>query len=124
MTSLAQDDTTGGDTNKDRTGHHAGTGIIVENLRIGLTGQPGVDVVDDSRGTLPFTVRGAGRVRGGQVVIDASASSQFVSALLLAVARHDEGVDVRHHGAPVPSPPHPDITVACLRAPCVEEETS
>ena len=42
------------------------------------------------------------RVRGGEVTIDASASSQFVSALLLAGARYDEGVDVRHDGKPVP----------------------
>src|SRR4051794_31647338 len=44
----------------------------------------GVEVDDGGRGTLPFTVSGAGHVAGGRVVIDASASSQFVSALLLA----------------------------------------
>ena len=50
---------------------------------------------------------GPARSRGGQVVIDASASSQFVSALLLAGARYDEGVDVLHDGKPVPvAPPH------------------
>jgi 3-phosphoshikimate 1-carboxyvinyltransferase len=64
---------------------------------------------------LPFEVRGTGSVRGGRVVIDASASSQFVSALLLAGARYDEGVDVRHDGKPVPSLPHIDMTVAILR---------
>ena len=48
-----------------------------------------------------------GSVRGGTVVIDASASSQFVSALLLAGARYEQGVDVRHDGKPVPvAPPH------------------
>ena len=52
----------------------------------------GVEVDDGGRGTLPFTVSGTGRVRGGPVVIDASASSQFVSALLLAGAAYDEGV--------------------------------
>ena len=75
----------------------------------------GVDVDDDGRGALPFTVRGTGAVRGGTVVIDASASSQFVSALLLAGARFDEGVDVRHDGKPLPSLPHIDMTVAMLR---------
>ncbi len=69
---------------------------------------------------LPFTVRGSGSVRGGTVVIDASASSQFVSALLLAGPRYDEGVDVRHQGPPVPSLPHIDMTVAALRAHGVE----
>jgi 3-phosphoshikimate 1-carboxyvinyltransferase len=69
---------------------------------------------------LPFVVEGSGRVRGGQVVIDASTSSQFVSALLLAGPRFEEGVDVRHDGKPVPSLPHIEMTVACLRARGVE----
>ncbi len=80
----------------------------------------GVDVADDGRGALPFAVRGTGSVRGGTVVIDASASSQFVSALLLAGARFAEGVDVRHDGKPVPSLPHIDMTVAVLREHGVE----
>lgn len=72
----------------------------------------GADVEGDA---LPFTIRGTGRMRGGRVVIDASASSQFVSALLLAGARYDQGVDVRHDGKPVPSLPHIEMTVAMLR---------
>jgi 3-phosphoshikimate 1-carboxyvinyltransferase len=72
----------------------------------------GVSVEGDS---LPFTVVGSGAVRGGTVTIDASASSQFVSALLLAAPRYDEGVEVVHEGPPVPSLPHIDMTVAALR---------
>ena len=75
----------------------------------------GVDVADGDRGALPFAIRGTGSVRGGTVVIDASASSQFVSALLLAGARYDAGVDLRHDGKPVPSLPHIDMTIAMLR---------
>ncbi|MCY7396437.1 MAG: 3-phosphoshikimate 1-carboxyvinyltransferase [Nocardioides sp.] len=75
----------------------------------------GVAVDDGGRGALPFVVRGTGRVRGGTVVLDASSSSQFVSALLLSGARYDEGVDVRHDGKPVPSLPHIEMTVAMLR---------
>jgi 3-phosphoshikimate 1-carboxyvinyltransferase len=75
----------------------------------------GVVVEDQDRGTLPFVVRGHGSVRGGQVVIDASASSQFISALLLAGAAYDEGVDVLHDGKPVPSLPHIAMTVQALR---------
>jgi 3-phosphoshikimate 1-carboxyvinyltransferase len=82
----------------------------------------GVDVSPGD--SLPFQVRGTGSVRGGRVVIDASASSQFVSALLLAGARYDEGVDVRHDGKPVPSLPHIDMTVAVLRAHGVEVDDS
>ncbi|HEY6934413.1 MAG TPA: 3-phosphoshikimate 1-carboxyvinyltransferase [Marmoricola sp.] len=84
----------------------------------------GVSVDDERRGTLPFTVHGTGLVRGGPVTIDASASSQFVSALLLAGARYDEGVDVRHEGGPVPSLPHIAMTVACLRRHGVEVDDS
>jgi 3-phosphoshikimate 1-carboxyvinyltransferase len=65
---------------------------------------------------LPFTVRGTGAVRGGKVVLDASGSSQFVSALLLTGARFDDGVDVVHDGKPMPSQPHVEMTVAMLRA--------
>jgi 3-phosphoshikimate 1-carboxyvinyltransferase len=75
----------------------------------------GVEVDDGGRGSLPFAVRGRGSVAGGTVVVDASASSQFISALLLAGARFDHGVDVRHDGKPVPSLPHIDMTVAMLR---------
>jgi 3-phosphoshikimate 1-carboxyvinyltransferase len=84
----------------------------------------GVDVEDGGRGALPFEVRGTGSVRGGRVVIDASASSQFVSALLLAGARYDDGIDVRHDGKPVPSLPHIEMTVAILREHGVEVDDS
>jgi 3-phosphoshikimate 1-carboxyvinyltransferase len=75
----------------------------------------GARVDDDGRGTLPFRLVGQGHLAGGQVTIDASASSQFVSALLLAGARFDRGVDVRHAGPPVPSAPHIAMTVRMLR---------
>jgi 3-phosphoshikimate 1-carboxyvinyltransferase len=65
---------------------------------------------------LPFTVHGKGALPGGVVTIDASASSQFVSGLLLAGARYEAGVTVRHDGEPVPSLPHIDMTVQMLRA--------
>lgn len=75
----------------------------------------GVVVDDAGRGSLPFRVNGSGRVRGGVVTIDASQSSQFVSALLLSGAAYDGGVDLRHQGKPVPSLPHIDMTVRELR---------
>jgi 3-phosphoshikimate 1-carboxyvinyltransferase len=97
---------------------HARTRPMGEILR-GLRGL-GIDVDDERRGSLPFTVHGAGSVPGGQVTIDASASSQFVSALLLAGARYDEGIDVLHDGKPVPSLPHIEMTVSALRQHGVE----
>ena len=83
---------------------------IIDALR-----QLGVEVSDGGLGTLPFTVRGQGKVRGGDVVIDASSSSQFVSALLLSGARFEEGIRIRHEGATLPSLPHIDMTVSMLR---------
>ncbi|MDR5699823.1 3-phosphoshikimate 1-carboxyvinyltransferase [Agromyces aerolatus] len=74
----------------------------------------GVDLADDRRGTLPFTVHGTGRVGGGELEIDASASSQFVSALLLSAARFERGLDLRHRGDRVPSLPHIEMTIATL----------
>ncbi|SFN78323.1 3-phosphoshikimate 1-carboxyvinyltransferase [Mycetocola miduiensis] len=76
----------------------------------------GVDINDDGRASLPFTVHGTGRVGGGEVTIDASSSSQFVSGLLLAAARFENGVTLTHSGARLPSLPHIDMTVAALSA--------
>jgi len=75
----------------------------------------GVVIDDGGTGCLPFTLRGTGSVPGGVVELDASASSQFVSALLLAGARFDKGIELRHVGRPVPSQPHIEMTVAVLR---------
>ncbi|MDF2144177.1 3-phosphoshikimate 1-carboxyvinyltransferase [Knoellia sp. p5-6-4] len=85
-------------------------GPVLDALR-GL----GARIDDGGRGRLPFTVHGTGRMPGGEVTLDASASSQFVSALLLAGPRYDGGVTVRHVGPPVPSEPHIEMTVETLR---------
>jgi 3-phosphoshikimate 1-carboxyvinyltransferase len=76
----------------------------------------GVDVTDDGRGALPFSLYGTGTVRGGDLEIDASASSQFVSGLLLAAPRFEQGLRLRHTGERLPSLPHIDMTIACLAA--------
>ncbi|MFC4853550.1 3-phosphoshikimate 1-carboxyvinyltransferase [Actinophytocola glycyrrhizae] len=72
----------------------------------------GADIDGDA---LPFTLHGKGGLPGGAVTIDASASSQFVSGLLLAGARYEAGLTVHHDGKPVPSLPHIDMTVQMLR---------
>ena len=72
--------------------------------------------LDPRRRAARSTVRGTGRVRGGTVVLDASQSSQLVSGLLLAGARFDEGLTVRHEGGPLPSAPHLAMTVEAVRA--------
>ena len=69
---------------------------------------------------LPFTVVGRPDAAGGTVTVDASTSSQFVSALLLVGARLAGGLEIRHAGPPVPSLPHIAMTVAMLRERGVE----
>lgn len=78
--------------------------------------QLGVDVNDDGRGTLPFSLYGTGAVEGGELSIDASASSQFVSGLLLAAPRFTKGITLRHTGDTLPSMPHIEMTIASLAA--------
>lgn len=94
-------------------------GEVLEALR-GI----GVVVEDEGRGSLPFTVVGSGRVPGGRVRIDASASSQFISALLLAGPRYEQGIDVLHVGKQVPSLPHIEMTVDQLRLHGVDVDDS
>ncbi len=74
-----------------------------------------VDVEALDGGSLPFTVLGTGSVTGGHVRIDATASSQFISALLLVGARFDEGLTLEHGAEEVPSPEHIAMTVDVLR---------
>ncbi len=76
-----------------------------------------VDHAVDARGhgVLPVTVHGTGTVEGGRIEIDASASSQFISALLLAAPRMANGLELRHVGATIPSSPHLEMTVEVLR---------
>ncbi|OBJ50133.1 3-phosphoshikimate 1-carboxyvinyltransferase [Mycobacterium sp. 1423905.2] len=69
--------------------------------------------VDGTR--LPFRVQGSGSVAGGTVAVDASASSQFVSGLLLSGASFTNGLTVEHTGTTLPSAPHIEMTVAMLR---------
>ncbi|GIJ78255.1 3-phosphoshikimate 1-carboxyvinyltransferase [Micromonospora phaseoli] len=86
-------------------------GPLIEALR-----SLGVRIDTTGPGSLPLVVLGAGRVTGGEVVIDASASSQLVTGLLLAAPRFDRGLVVRHVGPPVPSAPHLRMTVQMLRS--------
>nr|WP_326504017.1 3-phosphoshikimate 1-carboxyvinyltransferase [Rothia nasimurium] len=83
---------------------------VIEALR-GL----GVEVADAGRGSLPFTVVSTGSVQVPELTIDASGSSQFVSALLLAACRFERGLVLRHEGGQVPSMPHIEMTVETMR---------
>jgi 3-phosphoshikimate 1-carboxyvinyltransferase len=86
-------------------------GPIIDALR-----QLGHEVDDDGRGTLPFTVRPqhSPSTTRPRVRIDASASSQFVSGLLLAAPRFPAGLTIEHTGKVLPSLPHIDMTIDVL----------
>jgi 3-phosphoshikimate 1-carboxyvinyltransferase len=88
---------------------HRPMGSLIAALR-----EVGLDIDDGGHWALPFTVRGHGHVRGGEVEIDASASSQFVSGLLLAAPKFDVGLHLRHTGHRLPSLPHIDMTIDSL----------
>lgn len=84
-------------------------GPVIDALR-----ELGAEVEGGEDGRLPFTVTGTDAVLGGEVNLDASGSSQFVSALLLAAPRLPRGLHVRHTGAALPSPQHIEMTLRVL----------
>ncbi|TRY17474.1 3-phosphoshikimate 1-carboxyvinyltransferase [Tessaracoccus rhinocerotis] len=84
---------------------------ILEGLR-----RLGADVDADR---LPFTVTGP-LGRGGEVTVDSTATSQFVSGLLLIGSRLSDGLTLRHDGEGLPSRPHIAMTVEMLRGRGVE----
>ena len=104
----------------DEQAYHRPMGPVLDALRA-----LGVRVDEHGEpGRLPFTVHGQGGLAGGSVDVDASGSSQFVSGLLLAAARYEQGLTVRHTGVTLPSLPHIEMTVAVLRAAGVQVDDS
>jgi 3-phosphoshikimate 1-carboxyvinyltransferase len=75
----------------------------------------GIDIEHDGRYSLPMVVKGKGAIAGGSLTIDASASSQFLSALLLIGPSTTNGITATHKGGALPSMPHIDMTVQMLR---------
>ena len=65
----------------------------------------------DRPGYAPLAVEG-GRLNGGAVTVDASRSSQFVSALLLAAVACPEPVEIS--ASALVSAPYVDLTLRCL----------
>jgi 3-phosphoshikimate 1-carboxyvinyltransferase len=75
----------------------------------------GISVDHDNRYSLPLTLQGKGLIKGGKLTIDASASSQFLSAVLLVAPSFTDGLVVQHQGEKMPSMPHIEMTVEMLR---------
>jgi 3-phosphoshikimate 1-carboxyvinyltransferase len=76
--------------------------------------QLGVSVEHNNKYKLPITINGDGKIKGGTVEIDASASSQFVSALLLVAPATQEGITIKNIGPSLPSAPHIEMTIQML----------
>ncbi len=81
----------------------------IESLRaLGAKIEPG-------QTALPFSVETTAEIQGGELEIDASASSQFVSGLLLVAAKFESGLTLIHTGEELPSLPHIEMTLETLR---------
>ena len=75
----------------------------------------GVSIDHEDRFSLPLKLNGTGKIDGGEITIDASESSQFLSALLLVAPSFTHGITVKHKGGSLPSMPHIEMTVDMLR---------
>ena len=75
----------------------------------------GVSIDHEDRYSLPLKLNGTGKIDGGEITIDASESSQFLSALLLVAPSFTKGITVKHKGGSLPSMPHIEMTVDMLR---------
>lgn len=98
----------------DPRSHERPLGPVIKALE-----ELGVTVNHGGRYSLPLTLENKGvkegkKIRGGEIQIDASASSQFLSALLLIAPSTELGITAKHVGGALPSMPHIDMTVQML----------
>lgn len=93
----------------DPRSHERPLGPVIKALE-----ELGISINHGGRYALPLTMQG-GKIRGGEIEIDASASSQFLSALLLIAPSTELGITAKHVGGALPSMPHIEMTVQMLR---------
>ena len=77
--------------------------------------QLGASIEHGNKYRLPLTINGSGEIKGGVVEVDASASSQFISALMLLGPATKNGLTIRNIGKSLPSLPHIQMTIQMLR---------
>jgi 3-phosphoshikimate 1-carboxyvinyltransferase len=99
----------------DARSHERPLGPVIKALE-----SLGVSIEHGARYCLPMTINANGQLRGGTIDVDATLSSQFISALLLVAPATIEGITVSHIGNSLPSLPHIEMTVAMLREKGVE----
>ncbi len=99
----------------DPRSHERPIGPVIKALEsLGVTMEHG------GRYSMPLTINGNGQLRGGTVEVDASSSSQFISALLLVAPATKEGISIKHTGDSLPSLPHIEMTIQMLNEVGVE----
>lgn len=94
----------------DERSHERPLGPVISALE-----SLGVLIEHGSRYSLPITINANGQLQGGSVEVDATSSSQFISALLLVAPATKEGITVIHTGTSLPSLPHIEMTIQMLR---------
>uniref|UniRef100_UPI00404A5F85 3-phosphoshikimate 1-carboxyvinyltransferase n=1 Tax=Candidatus Planktophila sp. TaxID=2175601 RepID=UPI00404A5F85 len=94
----------------DSRSHERPLGPVIKALE-----ELGISIDHSNRYSLPLALVGTGKILGGEIDIDASASSQFLSALLLIGPSTVNGITARHVGGELPSMPHIEMTVEMLR---------
>jgi len=99
----------------DARSHERPLGPVIKALE-----SLGVSIEHGSRYSLPMTINANGQLQGGTVEVDATLSSQFISALLLVAPATKDGIIVKHIGSSLPSLPHIEMTIAMLREKGVE----
>ena len=77
--------------------------------------QLGASIEHRNKYRLPLTINGSGEIKGGEVEVDASASSQFISALMLLGPATKNGLTIKNTGKTLPSMPHIEMTIQMLR---------
>lgn len=94
----------------DERSHERPVAPVIDGLE-----QLGISIEHGNKYRLPLTINGSGKVKGGTVKIDASASSQFVSALLLLAPATEDGITIQNIGPSLPSLPHIEMTIQMLQ---------
>ena len=94
----------------DARSHERPLGPVIKALE-----QLGASIEHGNKFRLPLTINGSGEIKGGEVEVDASASSQFISALMLLGPATKNGLIIKNIGETLPSMPHIKMTIQMLR---------
>jgi len=94
----------------DARSHERPLGPVIKALE-----QLGASIEHGNKFRLPLTINGSGEIKGGEVKVDASASSQFISALMLLGPATKNGLTIKNIGETLPSMPHIEMTIQMLR---------